>query len=49
LPEFETDEDRTSFLIRLPMHEGAAQGLAGEVAPQITPQVFREAAARAAA
>jgi len=35
-PEFETDEDRTSFLIRLPVHERAAQGLAGEVTPQVT-------------
>lgn len=39
VPEFETDEDRTSFLIRLPMHERAAQGLAGEVTPQVTEEV----------
>lgn len=38
-PEFETDEDRTSFLIRLPVHERAAQGLAGEVSPQVTEEV----------
>jgi ATP-dependent DNA helicase RecG len=38
-PQFETDEDRTSFLIRLPVHERAAQGLAGEVTPQVTEEV----------
>jgi ATP-dependent DNA helicase RecG len=38
-PEFETDEDRTSFLIRLPVHERAAKGFAGEVAPQVTGEV----------
>jgi ATP-dependent DNA helicase RecG len=35
-PEFETDEDRTSFLIRLPVHERAVQGLAEEITPQVT-------------
>ena len=38
-PEFETDEDRTSFLIRLPVHERAVQGFAGETAPQVTEEV----------
>ena len=38
-PEFATDEDRTSFLIRLPIHERAAQGLAGEIAPEVTEEV----------
>jgi ATP-dependent DNA helicase RecG len=32
-PEFETDDDRSYFLIRLPVHERAA------VTPQVTPQV----------
>jgi ATP-dependent DNA helicase RecG len=40
-PKFEADEDRTSFLIRLPVHGRAAQGLAGEVTPQVTPQVLK--------
>ena len=44
-PEFETDEDRTSFLNRLPVHERAAQGLSGGVTPQVTPQVQRVASA----
>lgn len=35
-PKFVTDEDRTSFLIRLPVQERATQGLAGEVTPQVT-------------
>ncbi len=34
-PEFESDDDRTHLLIRLPVHERAVQ----EPAPQVTPQV----------
>jgi len=34
--EFLKKLDLTSFLTRLPMHERAAQGLAGEGTPQIT-------------
>jgi ATP-dependent DNA helicase RecG len=34
-PEFESDEDRTHFLIRLPIHHRALQ----EATPQVTPQV----------
>jgi ATP-dependent DNA helicase RecG len=34
-PEFETDDDRTSFLIRLPVHERATKGLEGEVTTQV--------------
>lgn len=29
MPEFESDEDRTHFLIRLPVHVGTAQQVAG--------------------
>ncbi len=29
-PEFESDEDRTYFLIRLPVHEKVAKGITGE-------------------
>lgn len=36
-PEFQTDDDRTSFLIRLPVHQQAPQ----EATPQVTPQVQR--------
>lgn len=36
-PRFETDEDRTSFLIRLTVHPKVAR----ENAPQVTPQVER--------
>ena len=39
-PEFETDDDRTYFLIRLPVHERAAVTQAGaQVTPQVTQQV----------
>ncbi len=45
-PEFETDEDRTYFLIRLPIHKNAAQELASKGDNQVphkypssTPQV----------
>lgn len=34
-PEFDTDEDRTSFLIRLPVHPSALLTLAGEGTPQV--------------
>jgi len=37
-PEFESDDDRTSYLIRLPVHPRAEQ-LAEEAPPQVTPQV----------
>ncbi|MGB2984115.1 MAG: RNA-binding domain-containing protein [Candidatus Bipolaricaulia bacterium] len=40
-PGFETDEERTSFLIRLPVHPAAIPSLAGEETPQVTPQVER--------
>ena len=38
-PEFETDDDRTYFLIRLPIHPATAREIAPQVAPQVTPQV----------
>jgi len=38
-PEFETDEDRTSFLIRLPVHPAALPELEGETTPHDTPHV----------
>ncbi len=38
-PEFETDDDRTSFLIRLLVHQQALQGETGEVTPQVTGEV----------
>ena len=42
-PKFETDEDRTSFLVRLPVHPQAkpieTPEVTGEVTPQVTPQV----------
>ena len=38
-PEFETDEDRTSFLIRLPAHPDALPELGGGATPQVTPHV----------
>ena len=42
-PEFETDDDRSYFLIRLPVHEGAAVTEAGaQVTPQATQQVAGE-------
>jgi ATP-dependent DNA helicase RecG len=51
LPEFETNDDRVSFLVRFPVHPGAARLASGkegeqadgqvtpEVTPQVTPQV----------
>ena len=40
IPEFETDRDRTYFLIRLPVHKRAAVTQDGDhVTPQVTPQV----------
>ncbi|MBI4881162.1 MAG: hypothetical protein HY812_16120 [Planctomycetes bacterium] len=41
-PEFESDEERTYFLIRLPVHERAERGtphVTPHVTPQVTPQV----------
>jgi len=38
-PEFDTDDDRISFLIRLPVHEKARQEVSPEITPQVTPQV----------
>jgi ATP-dependent DNA helicase RecG len=38
-PEFETDDDRTSFLIRLPVHPAMLPKLAGETTPHDTPHV----------
>ena len=44
---FETDEDRTYFLIRLPIHEGFTEiakttpQVTPEVTPQVTPEVTR--------
>jgi ATP-dependent DNA helicase RecG len=40
-PEFETDDDRTYFLIRLPIHANAKEQLEGEATPHVTPQVER--------
>lgn len=37
-PRFESDDERSSFLIRLPVHEG----FAGEVAPEVTGEVTGE-------
>ena len=40
LPEFETDDDRAYFLIRLPVHERAAETQGGaQVTPQVTGEV----------
>ncbi len=49
-PEFETDDDRSYFLIRLPVHERAAVTQAGaqatlQVTLQVTPQVRKLLAA----
>lgn len=43
-PVFETDEDRSFFVIRLPVHRKAGGGpkLTPEVTPQVTPQVTPE-------
>jgi ATP-dependent DNA helicase RecG len=38
-PEFASDEDRSYFLIRLPVHERAAMPVETQVTPQVTPQV----------
>ena len=38
-PEFESDDDRTHFLIRLPVHSRAPRLTTGEVTPQVTQQV----------
>jgi len=38
-PEVEIDEDRTSFLIRLPVHPAAIPEHEGEVTPHVTPHV----------
>ncbi|MCL5059767.1 MAG: transcriptional regulator, partial [Candidatus Thermoplasmatota archaeon] len=40
-PEFESDDDRTHLLIRLPVHERAVQEQAQQVTPQVTPQVHK--------
>ena len=40
-PEFESDEDRTYFLVRLPVHERAELG-AGYMPPAVTPEVTPE-------
>jgi len=34
-PEFETDDNRTYFLIRLPIHANAKVQLAGEATPEV--------------
>jgi len=38
-PEFESDDGRTHFLIRLPVHSRAPRLTTGEVTPQVTQQV----------
>jgi len=38
-PEFESDDDRSYFLIRLPVHERAAREETPQVTPQVTPGV----------
>ena len=43
-PEFDTDDDRISFLIRLPVHEKARQEVSPEISPQVTPQVTPQVA-----
>lgn len=42
-PVFETDDDRTYFLIRLPIHEGfiEVEKPDSEVTPEVTPEVTR--------
>ena len=43
-PEFEADDDRSYFLIRLPVHERATATQAGvQATPQVTPQVTPQA------
>jgi ATP-dependent DNA helicase RecG len=39
VPAFETDEDRVSFLVRLPVRAELGQAETPQVAPQVTPQV----------
>ncbi len=41
MPEFETDDDRSYFLIRLPVHERAAHD---DATPQVTDQVTDQVA-----
>ena len=41
-PEFESDDDRTHFLIRLPVHSRAPRLTTGEVTPQVTQQVTQQ-------
>jgi ATP-dependent DNA helicase RecG len=41
-PEFETDDDRTYFLIRLPIHVGATQQATREVVGEVTGEVAGE-------
>ena len=38
-PEFETDEERVSFLTRLSVHPNARAQLEGEITPHITPHI----------
>ena len=38
-PEFESDDDRSYFLIRLPIHSRASRLTTEKVTPQVTPQV----------
>ena len=49
IPVFESDEERSSFLIRLPVHEGFAEDTAQQVTEQVTEQVMRLLAALQAA
>ena len=43
-PEFETDDDRTYFMIRLPVHPDASSPVLGEGTDQVTPEVTPEVA-----
>ncbi|WP_412851786.1 Fic family protein [Ectothiorhodospira shaposhnikovii] len=38
-PRFESDDERSSFLIRLPVHEGFVEGHGPEVTPEVTGEV----------
>lgn len=38
-PRFESDDERSSFLIRLPVHERFVEEHGAQVTPQVTPQV----------
>ncbi len=40
-PRFESDDERSSFLIRLPVHEGFVEERGPEVTPEVTPEVCR--------